>query len=159
MRPHTHFKKNQIYHLTAKRTDNVQSLKNQWHYCLSEMNNLGAEYRIEVHAFVLMSNHFHCIINFKDDQIIRDVVEHIENFWCCTVHLEKIESFIEYKQVYRYIYRNPIEAGLSKTCEAYPYSSLRKLIYRGIDPFVELSIVDQMCVVSNPYVLLKWLNT
>lgn len=66
-----------------------------------------------------------------------------------------ISTFHYYMQAYKYVYRNPVEAGLVHTSESYEYSTLKGLVGKkklGI-PLEEDTLMDN--VDQN----LKWLNT
>lgn len=60
-----------------------------------------------------------------------------------------------YLTVYRYVYRNPVEAGLAETVEAYPYSSFQFVL--GKRKF-EFPVFDYPVIESGHYLDLNWLN-
>lgn len=60
-----------------------------------------------------------------------------------------------YKNAYKYIYRNPLDAGLCRTVEEYEYSSLRGLL--GHSPLV-VPVIDNMGLIHTPLKILDWLN-
>lgn len=114
-----------------------------------------------------MSNHLHllfCTDGYNEHSLVLD----IENQW--KKHLsvrsalfqrplpcEPIDNFEHFKLAYKYIYRNPVDAGLSPRAETYPFSSLGLLLSRNqfspSNPFV-----DPMEIIYDPYRKLRWLN-
>ena len=155
MGPYTNFKSKYYFHLIAKKESPSEDLQNQWQFLLSEINSLSSEIRMRVHALVMMSNHFHAIVRL-DNVVDKEIVQkRIQTHWPINFHFEKIKSFYEYKQIYYYVYRNPLEAGIVKKCEDYPFSSLRQLLKQNSS---ELFVIDQMCILASPMERLRWLN-
>ncbi|MEK6627995.1 MAG: hypothetical protein AABY53_05165, partial [Bdellovibrionota bacterium] len=68
---------------------------------------------------------------------------------------EPILNYSHYLNTYKYIYRNPVEAGLCKKPEDYPYSSLYYLLGRGT---LHCQVIDHLNLIQNPLHILKWLN-
>lgn len=94
---------------------------------------------VNVHCFVLMSNHYHLLISTPNSDIDKFMMHF--NLKLSRL-IEKRSGYINHKfsnrykwsivqncnylyNVYRYIYQNPIRANLSKRCIDYKYSSLR----------------------------------
>ena len=72
-------------------------------------------------------------------------------------HWSLIKNPVHFAIVYKYIYRNPIEAGISKHVEEYPFSTVqgKKL---NTFKFLDTSFVDVH--IPNDYQeCLQWLNT
>ncbi len=127
-------------------------------------------YGVRIHAFVLMSNHFHMLIttpNANLDQamnyLLREVSKainrengNINQVFGGPYHWSVIKSRIYYEFAYKYVYRNPVEARICSRVESYPYSTLRGLM--GLDrlPFPAF---DNMNLISNPAQRLSWLNS
>ena len=115
---------------------------------------------VEVHAFVMMDTHVHVLISS---------IEKKENYFCedlksklkskgknqAESHCEPILNYAQYLNAYKYIYRNPVEAGLVSFAESYLYSSLRTLLGHGASRF---DIIDHLGLIQNPRHLLSWLN-
>lgn len=114
---------------------------------------------IELQALVMMDTHFHVLIESKAKK---------ENFFSVSVHeqlnglrkinsdCEPIESVAQYLNAYKYLYNNPIQAGLCEKVEDYAYSSLRILLGYSQGHCL---ISDKLKLIQNPYHVLKWLNT
>ncbi len=131
---------------------------------------ISTAYKVEIHSFVLMSNHFHLIARFPEGNMVQAmnyfmretsrVISRSSGRINQTYGGRYFRSAITkphyLEHVYKYVYRNPIEAGLSKKVEEYPYSTLAILLGKrpGIipliyDPRLESKIVDST---------LQWLN-
>ena len=99
-------------------------------------------FNLKIHAFVLMNNHFHLIVSAPDGNLsqalgylIREVSKEIgrvtktrnhqfggRSFKCA------ISSYHYYMHAYKYIYRNPVSAGICTRVEGYEFSTLHSLI-------------------------------
>lgn len=129
------------YHVTA-RSNNREffyiPILNVWDIMTNKLATLQRENGIKIAAFVLMNNHFHLLLLTPDTEIdrvmylfMKDVTLDIQK---CTGRINKIfggrykgsmiSNFGHLVNVYKYIYRNPIEVNLSEKAENYPYSSL-----------------------------------
>lgn len=129
------------YHV-ASRCNNKEffpiPLKDVWGIMLNELRYAHTEFGLAVHAFVLMDNHFHLLCHTPKgnlDQIMHSILKNtsvkinrrgqqINHLWGGRYKWSLIESQTHYFQVYRYIFQNPIRAGLCKRVEHYPYSTL-----------------------------------
>lgn len=96
------------------------------------------EQTLAIHAFVLMNNHFHLLCHTPKANL--DLIMHrllketskrinhrsakINHLWGGPYKWSLIENQAYYYQVYRYIYQNPIRAGICDRVEHYPYSTL-----------------------------------
>lgn len=130
-----------------------------WIFIQKKIATLLAPHHIQLYALVMMDTHIHLLIQ-------SDLKK--ENFFCaelCTQigknenalewHCEPILNYPQFLNTYKYIYRNPVEAGLVKNTEDYPFSTLRSLL--GKSPS-HCQIIDHMGLVQNPYNHLNWLN-
>ena len=96
-------------------------------------------YGIKVHAFVLMSNHYHLLVSAPHGNLSEAIgyfqkactneinrrTGNINQLWGGRFGRSLIDSHHYLLAVYKYIYRNPIEAGICKRVESYPWSSLQ----------------------------------
>jgi len=94
---------------------------------------------VSLHAFVLMSNHYHMIVSTPDanlDQFMeffnRKLSQRINELSRFKNHKFSngykwtiIDSSNYLYSIYRYVYQNPVKANLCQLCFDYPYSSLR----------------------------------
>jgi REP element-mobilizing transposase RayT len=130
-----------------------------WLFIQKKLSIIAKHYKIEVQSLVMMDTHIHLLIATKEKN---------ENFFCETLQknisntnnleslAEPVLHYSQYLNTYKYIYRNPVEAGLCEKVENYEYSTLRALIGKAI---LNCNVHDQMGLIQNPLHLLKWLNT
>ena len=94
----------------------------------------------KLHAFVLMSNHYHMVIqtlNYDLDKvmfefnrrfslILKNESGHINRKFGSRYKWSLITEDQYFMNVLRYVYQNPLRARICKSCERYPYSSLNQ---------------------------------
>lgn len=99
-------------------------------------------FNIKIKSFVLMSNHFHLIAIAPDgnlseamnyfmretSRVIGKKANRINQIYGARYYRCLIKHDHHYKHAYKYIYRNPIEAGLAKHVLDYEYSTLKGLL-------------------------------
>jgi putative transposase len=93
---------------------------------------------LRIHAFVLMGNHYHLIASTPDsnlDQSMQVFQSHVSQTLIKRCALSGVRFGTRYRwsllgeaayirNVYRYVYQNPLRAGLIPSCELYPWSTL-----------------------------------
>lgn len=159
------------YHVT-NRSNNKEffylSLDDLWLIFMDQISNMIEQFHCEVHAFVLMSNHYHLIISTPKSNLNecmkylhREVArkanqraQRINHFfggrykWCL------IDSEEYYWNAVKYLFQNPLKAGLSERVERYKYSSLntscKAFAWRMVDFFWDRDKLIQLD--------LNWLN-
>lgn len=131
----------------------------EWIRHCRAINGLAVTHKIECIAYVMLDTHSHMLLRSLDRQ---------ENYFAeaaakvlrpgsqFTEYLEPITNTSQFLNSYKYVYRNPVEAGLSVTCEGYPFSTLHSLL--GKSP-QRLIAWDYMNVIQNPHRVLSWLNS
>lgn len=126
-------------------------------------------YEVEIHSFVLMSNHFHLIMTTPNANIgevmnyfMREVSKEIARSTNRINHIfggqyraTVILKNHYYLHAYKYVYRNPIEAGLSKTAECYLFSTLNGLL--GFSRLV-IPVKYDALLFSDIEKTLDWIN-
>jgi putative transposase len=132
---------------------------------------LNFSFAVQIHSFVLMSNHFHLIATFPESntpQAMRyfmretsrsiakasDRINHVYggNHFC-----SQIKSYNHYCNVYKYVYRNPVEAKIILRAEEYPYSSLSGLL--GFSKLIFPVAEDEILFNGQIEKEIEWLNT
>lgn len=129
------------YHITA-RSNNKEffylPILNDWDIMTRKLSELQRQHGIKIAAFMLMNNHFHLLLLTPNEDIdrvmyffMKDVTLEIQKY---SGRINKIfggrykgsmiTSYGQLVNVYKYIYRNPVEVNLSETTESYPYSTL-----------------------------------
>lgn len=128
-------------------------------------------YHLQVHSFVLMQNHLHMIasapemnLSFAMSYFLRESSRNLlkaTDRINCTFNKRYFRSSLNsphsFPIAYKYVYRNPVEAGICKRVEEYPYSTLN-----GILGFSRLRIKlepDHLLHDGKMEINLAWLNT
>lgn len=146
------------------------SLDHLWRLMCDELVLTHHLYNLKIHSFVLMPNHFHLLastpdanlseamryfmgrvskeINFRAQKINQN---HGSRFFRCL-----IGSYHYYMNAYKYVYRNPVKAGLCMRVEEYRYSSLQ--MYLGLQS-IDIPLFGDPLLMDDLGGTLKWLNT
>ena len=138
--------------------------------CYLSIINVG--FQVQIHSFVLMSNHFHFIASFPEANLsqamqyfmqqtsrhISASAGHINQIYGNRVFRSELSSHRHFENVYKYVYRNPVEAGLSLNVEDYEYSTLHGLIGSS---HLRVPVIEDTILFEEKFSLenLKWLNT
>jgi REP element-mobilizing transposase RayT len=126
-------------------------------------------YSIEILSFVLMTNHFHMLVktpkgnlseamNYFMGQTSRCINEKagvINQLYGRRYHRSIIDSNHYLMHVYKYVYRNPVEAGLSARAEDYPLSTLYLKMGKGK---LNFPVLADTILFESPNFSLRWLN-
>ncbi|RYZ72010.1 MAG: hypothetical protein EOP09_03825, partial [Proteobacteria bacterium] len=142
-----------------------------WRIMTRNLHFLTFAFDVKIHSFVLMGNHFHLLIstpkaNLSEamNYLLRETAKDINRAagTCNQVYGGRycrslITNSIYYSSAYKYVYRNPVTVGLSKTCEEYPYSTLRGIL--GLSKLPVPVAADPFIFDSCPEKTLQWLNT
>ena len=133
------------YHVTA-RTNNKEwfeiPLNEVWALAQESLKEAEKIHHVELISFVLMGNHYHMIVVTPDGNLDLYMYEFNKRLALkiqkCTGRINKIfggrykwcliQSNNYFLNCYRYVYQNPIRAGVVDRCEDYPYSTLKSLI-------------------------------
>lgn len=165
------------YHVCARANN-----KEWFHLPLEQMHelfinlllNLLKRHQIQIHAFVTMSNHFHLALstpNANLDEVmlyfLREAARRANQASGRINHLfggpykwSLIENRRNYAHVIKYIYRNPVQAGICQNVQDYPFSTLPAV--HGLVPTripISDSIFDRRSTLDlSPGERLNWLN-
>ena len=128
------------------------------------MYELLKEHNLKIIAYCIMNNHAHMLINAVD---IKELSKYMHRLNCkYAVYYNKIHNRVGYvfrdrfktegiydeKQYYnciKYIYDNPVKAGICKKPEEYPYSNYKKVPLEMVDN--KYSFIDIEEVVEQNY--------
>lgn len=152
------------YHFTV-RTIDKRTFPLEQREVWREFSHILSEYyfchSVRVHAFVLMNNHFHLLFTSTEflpqlfaQQILNSLG--IKLNLNTDYFLEKIENRYQYKLIYKYLYRNPVSAGIVDRVEKYPFSTLPVILGRQSQDF---PVFDNMGLITNSIRCLDWLNS
>jgi putative transposase len=109
-----------------------------WEIMENYLSLVSKIYTLKLYSFVLMPNHFHLILRPTEDNLglamnyfMRETskqigllsgrINHVYGGRC---HKTMITNETHFSIAYKYVYRNPVKAGLCKNVEDYPYSTL-----------------------------------
>jgi putative transposase len=167
------------YHVTARSNNREKfpvSLASMWELLGTECLTVRLKFGVEFHAVVLMPNHFHMILTVPESNLgfvmnnimsnltkkANRVVGRSGHVFGGPYYRTVIHSSRYYGHAFKYVYRNPVRAGLCDAVEDYRFSTLHGLI--GSDrllfpihfPRIELAL---SLPAIEPIDLLGWLNT
>lgn len=153
------------YHVTI-RCNNREwfdlPMRRVWEICLYSISRANFKRPVNIEAFVLMANHYHLLLYTPNG----DLDKFMQIFNTCLSHFLRIEtnrinrifgdrykwSLVTeqryYQNVVRYVFQNPIRAGLVSLCQEYPFSSLhyqihgKKLPFVTPDRFADISFIN-----------------
>lgn len=132
------------------------------------------KYLIRIISFVLMSNHFHLILQTPEsniDQAMNYLLREISK--CVGRETGKINHVFgnRYKgciidrksylyHVYKYVYRNPADANIVKFVEDYPFSTLHHALKKSPTLFTceDLQVFPCDLIPTSTKERLDWLN-
>ncbi|MGZ3690779.1 MAG: transposase [Pseudobdellovibrio sp.] len=141
-----------------------------WKIMSTELTFATRAYNLKIHSFVLMNNHFHLLVSTPETNLSQAM-------WCfmrqsslqltgagnrinMTYGGRYFRSIIKsshyFMHAYKYVYANPVKAGLSKTVEDYPYSTLHGLLGKE---HLFIPIVEDTLLFDDVESTLSWLNT
>ncbi len=130
-----------VYHVTARGNERkkIYSCKRDYEKFIEYLANARNKYKIMIHCYVLMSNHYHLIIETPEANLSRAM--HYINGSYTTYFNKKTKrsghlfqgrykSFMVDKNNYllelsRYVHLNPVRAGIVERPESYQYSSYK----------------------------------
>ncbi|AGH96692.1 transposase [Pseudobdellovibrio exovorus] len=141
-----------------------------WSIFSEELYVTSKIYNLQIHSFVLMSNHFHLIASTPDaniSQCLHRLIGVVSrrlnecgnriNGTFAGRHFKTILQHPNYfLNTYKYVYRNPIAAGLCQRAEEYPYSTLYGLLGQA---YLIIPVLEDTTLFSDVEGTLQWLNT
>ena len=139
-----------------------------WEIFIESMDKAQSLFGCEFHAFVLMSNHYHLIVSTPRsnidkvmEQIQREVAKisnrkssRINHFFGGPYKWSLIHEENYYWNAVKYVFRNPVRAGICEKIQSYKYSSFNTTV-----PNFEWKMTDVFYDKSKPIDLdVSWLN-
>lgn len=128
-----------FFHLMSRgnRKDRIFRSSYDFMYFLRLLESTKEKYPFVLHAFCLMTNHFHLLVETREVSISKIMQTFLKRFtdfynWKYDLvgHLFQgrytsciIKNDPYFKEVSRYIHMNPVKAGIVRHAEDYPYSS------------------------------------
>lgn len=158
------------YHLTA-RSNNKDwyrlSMINLWSIYRVNVQILNEKFGFRTHGFVLMANHFHWIVSTPQSNLSRGMryfmTETSKEIGRQTNRINKIygdryrwsilTSHLYYANAIRYIFQNPLRAGICESVWDYHWSTLNSQFAVHADPWHMNNFIPK-----DPEQLSAWLN-
>jgi putative transposase len=166
------------YHVTARGNNREPfhlASEDVWKIFEAHCFEIYLLFQVQVHAFVLMNNHFHLLISTPHEDLgkvmmyfMRTVTRTINlrsgrsgRVFGARYHWSLIDSDLYFAHALKYVYRNPVRAGVCVRAEEYPFSSLAGVL--GFRPlsfplFFPFGCEGFLKIPSELDDLLLWLN-
>lgn len=136
---------NYPYHLSARSNNKdwfTLDLPEVWEIMSRYLYLMHHEFGVRIHSFVLMDNHFHLLATFPEGNLSAAMQYFMRETSRCMAqqsgrinhvyggrHFRSAITRPHYfLHAYKYVYRNPVEAGLCLWPEIYPFSTLAGLV-------------------------------
>lgn len=128
-------------------------------------------YEVRIHSFVLMGNHFHLLARFprgnlseamnyfqrETSRVIGYESERINHVYGSRIFRTRICRYHDFRNVYKYVYRNPVRAGICARVEDHEFSTLHSLLGRSA---LSLPVEDDKLLFDTGTTqIMDWLNT
>ena len=161
-----------IYHITARGNERKKIFFTDRDYQKFKEYLIVAQERFDcvLHAYVLMGNHYHLILETKERNLSR-IMHYLNSSYTTYINVKRkrnghllqgrFKSIIVDRDSYllelsRYVHLNPVRAGVAQRPEEYPYSSYQAYIGRRPTDCVNTELVLGMaaltaCVAPNKY--------
>jgi putative transposase len=141
-----------------------------WRVYTNYLHFINQAFDVEIYSFVLMSNHFHLLMRTPNQNLdvtmnyfmretsrtIAGLSGRINQIYGGPYGGSLIKSEHYFRHAYKYVYRNPVEAGACGRVEEYPFSTLSGLI--GLTP-LHIPLVEDTIFFENPNNCIEWLNS
>jgi len=111
-----------------------------WPIFMNRLTKTEENYGFQTHSFVLMGNHYHWFVStpqsnlgegmcYFNTQVSKDIslrADFKNHIFGSRYKPTQINDPIQYALVYRYIYQNPVRAGICESVFDYEWSTLNK---------------------------------
>lgn len=161
------------YHVTLRSINKMNfelSLDVLWDYICDQLLFCTYAFKVEIHSFVLMSNHYHMIVrtpnlnldkfmNYFNRDLSREISlksGRINQKFGSRYYATIIDNLAYYGHAYKYVYRNPVESGLCCSIQEYDFSSLNFITGRQSYRFPIFDTYFDTAASFEP--TLAWLN-
>jgi REP element-mobilizing transposase RayT len=163
------------YHVTGRVHNReewfVKDMDAAWEILTRNLHFAHLAFGVRIHAFVMMSNHYHLIVSSPNGNLsaamsyfgrqtareMTAISHRINQTFGNRFHRSLLHSPLYFLHAYKYVYRNPVSAGLCKKVEDWPYSTLPALL--GESP-VHVPVLDdeRWGTIDEREWNLMWLN-
>ncbi len=163
-------------HFTARTNnkDHFEIDKQEVWLILLDLLKLATEhFGIKIHCFVLMANHFHLIASTPKNNMsifmhwfmlqttkkINTELGRINHLWGNRYGSQIVDDPIYYLTCLKYVYRNPVKAGICEKIEFYPFSTVQAELKKCNLPFKIEAPTEAINIYnSNIHDDLEWYN-
>lgn len=165
------------YHVTGRANNREHfpiALNRVWEICIQELLETEIRFGIRVHAFVLMPNHFHLLVSTPNEDIGQSMQYFMQSVTKITnhragrsgrvfgskYHWSLIHCVDYFDCAIKYVYRNPVKAGICDRVEEYEFSTLGSVLGRYRSELqLHPPIGEQFLTPQNqPLEYVNWLN-
>jgi hypothetical protein len=166
------------YHITARSNNREWFYIPQsdfWNILLETLSVEAVASRLRIHALVLMSNHLHLIASSTDGKLdepmrylLREVCRKVNKSSDRINHVfggpykwSLITNTSYFLHCLKYVYRNPVQAGICERVEDYPYSTINAHENPSLLPFpiYHWKYSGDWIKWGNFKSILDWMNT
>ena len=140
-----------------------------WSIMGKHLNFLSHAFGIKIFQFVLMQNHFHLLVRAPNGNLsegmsyfmretsreLARTSRRLNSTYGGRFFRSEIRSLHYFLTAYKYLYRNPVEAGLCVNVEDYRWSTLYGLF--GYEHLI-VPVVEDLTLFSDVEGTLRWLN-
>jgi putative transposase len=133
------------YHVTARGNNREAfpcALDRAWEILCNSLFECSILYESQFHAFVMMPNHLHLLLTTPKEDVgitmqcfMKSVTKTMNrvsgrsgHIFGARYHWCLIDSPLYFAHALKYVYRNPVRAGLVSSVGAYPFSTLSGLL-------------------------------
>jgi len=170
----THLQNHVPYHINSRciNRDWFQiPLEEVWEIFSDELYMANVIHNLQIHSFVLMNNHYHLIASTPESNLsscmhrfsqrvskrITKLASRINQTFAGRYYKTILQSHHHYLSCYKYVYRNPVSAGITERVEDYTFSSLSQKL--GGSKLSFPLTYDPTLFDQAPEACLDWLNT
>jgi putative transposase len=164
-----------VYHLT-NRSNNREwfylPIDGVWEVFCETLSRACTRYETEIQAFVLMSNHYHLLLATRHGDLHR-FMRYFQTEACREIQRRSgrinhvfgtrykwsaLWDSFGYAVATKYVFRNPVKAGIVSAVQAYPYSSIHWEARTKLSIFERTDVIARQ-VPKHLSERLEWLNT
>jgi putative transposase len=165
------------YHVTARGNNREPypcGQKVAWEIFCTHLKAICELFDVKIHAFVMMPNHFHLLITTSKEDLgevmqwfMRSVTRTINDqtgrsgrIFGGRYHWSIVRTQVYYDCALKYIYRNPVKAGMIKNVEDFAFSTIKHALeIESLDyPLSPPIWADSIIPKGQKTEFLLWLN-
>jgi len=140
-----------------------------WEIMCGQLHFIHHAFGVRIHSFVLMNNHFHLLVSTPQANLseamswfmretsrgLTRAGNRINQSYGGRYFRSVIGSPLYYMHAYKYVYLNPVKAGLVQHPWDYPFSTLHGLLGQG---HIMIPLIEDTTLFGDVEGTLKWLE-